>query len=61
MAVCFNGAKDLNRKSCCTGQSERKYVIASEKYLKDSIQKKNAYLKLLVMEHIQKYEGMCSY
>ncbi|XP_060082706.1 glypican-5-like [Ylistrum balloti] len=56
VSICFNGARDKERKSCCTSQSEQKYVIASEKYLKTSIRTKNAYLKKLLLDHISQYE-----
>ncbi|XP_069104770.1 glypican-5-like [Argopecten irradians] len=56
VSICFNGARDSGRKSCCTSQSEQKYVIASEKYLKTSIRTKNAYLKKLLLDHISQYE-----
>ncbi|XP_033759981.1 glypican-5-like [Pecten maximus] len=56
VSICFNGARDRGRKSCCTSQSEQKYVIASEKYLKTSIRTKNAYLKKLLLDHISQYE-----
>ncbi|OWF54468.1 glypican-5-like [Mizuhopecten yessoensis] len=56
VSICFNGAKETGRKSCCTSQSEQKYVIASEKYLKTSIRTKNAYLKKLLLDHISQYE-----
>ena len=55
--ICFNGASDLTRLSCCNSQMEQQYVIAAQKYLKDSVHAKNAYLKKLIIDHISEFEG----
>jgi hypothetical protein len=36
---------------------EQQYVIAAQKYLKDSVHAKNAYLKKLLIDHISEFEG----
>ena len=54
--ICFNGASDLTRLSCCNSQMEQQYVIAAQKYLKDSVHAKNAYLKKLIIDHISEFE-----
>lgn len=60
VSICFNGERDKDRKSCCTGQSELKYAIAAEKYLKTSIRTKNAHLQKLLLDHISQYEERIS-
>lgn len=58
--VCFNAASDSTKTSCCTKQSEQYYMVAAEKYLKDSVHAKNAFLKKLILNHISEFEERIS-
>ncbi|XP_046335396.2 glypican-5-like [Haliotis rufescens] len=56
VSVCFNGKELKHHKSCCTKDTEEKYVKAAERYLKDSLRSTNAYLKKLVMESLARFQ-----
>lgn len=43
--------------SCCSQDSEMKYLLASEKYIVDSIRHKNSNLKQRITEHMDDYQG----
>ncbi len=58
MEICYKGATDVNKKSCCSRKMERKYHIAAEKDFYEVIRSTSSYLKKLLSTHAAKYQGM---
>ncbi|KAL3847599.1 hypothetical protein ACJMK2_018502 [Sinanodonta woodiana] len=56
LSVCSRTLKHSSQKSCCTYESEKKYVLRAEKFLKDNIHTKNLKLKSLIENHITDFE-----
>lgn len=46
-----------SQASCCSQDSEMKYLLAAEQYIVQNVREKNEYLKSLITEHMGDYQG----